>query len=114
MKISLLIGIGLYCVANLSAGFFDILNVHRLPIAIDLILIISGILFLLTFVLILKEKKNWFLMILVSLLIASVIAIYNERVFGLGDPTHHIFRGIYTLIIFGIAYFLNKSKDKSS
>lgn len=110
MKVSLLLGIFLYSLANLFSGFYDLLKIKSLPIEIDLVLILSGILFVITFVFILKNLKYWFFMVLISLLIASTIALYNEKILGSGDPTHHIYRGIFSVIILGIAYYLYKQK----
>lgn len=113
MKISLLIVIGLYCLANLFAGLYDLFNVHILPITVDIFLILSGLVFLTAIYFIWKERKGWFWLVIISLVIASLIALYNERILDMGHPTHHIYRGAYTLVIFVVAYLLSKkSKNK--
>ena len=113
MKTVTLIGIGLYSVANLFAGTFDLIVTQSLPMLDAFALLLSGLVFVATFYFVWKERAGWFWMVIIALGIASAIAVFNERVLGLGHPSHHIYRGTYTLIVFVAAYILLRKKRQT-
>jgi presenilin-like A22 family membrane protease len=114
MKIITLIGVGLYSIANIFAGFFELAGPRYLPTVIAVMLILSGLLFALSFYYILKEKNGWFVLTISGLVLAFGIALFNERILGLGNPSHHIYRGFYSLLIMCSAYLFSKKEKKST
>lgn len=108
MKVTTLIGIALYGVANIFAGTYDLFVTRQWPLYVDFALVISGLLFAVAYLSVLRSLRRSLALVILALAVASAIALYNERVLGLGDPSHHLFRAAYTLIVFGAAYFWDR------
>jgi hypothetical protein len=92
-------GLLLYGVANLFAGTLDLAAERDLPLGVDVGLVVTGGVLLGSAVLVARGSENAFSAALIGLLLASGLAVSNERVLGLGDPSHHLIRGPYTLVV---------------
>jgi hypothetical protein len=89
----------LYGAANVVAGTADLLAQHSLPVTIALGLIVSGALLAAAGVLTARGSPHALLVTLISVALAFALALFNERVLGLGHPSHHIGRGLLTAVI---------------
>jgi hypothetical protein len=99
MRLFAIAGLGLYGVANVFAGTYDLVSLGSLAIGVDAALLVTGGLLLIATVLVLRGSVAALRVGVVALLSALVLAVFNERVFGLGQPSHHIFRGLYTIVV---------------
>ena len=108
-------GLLLYGFANLFAAAVDLLRVRRLAWEIDAALLATGGVLALSGILALRRSKRAFMVAACGLALtfggrprrrvaAAALAIFNERVLGLGDPSHHIFRGAYSLLVLWAVY----------
>ena len=113
MKIILIISLTIYGIANLFAGGSDLFLLNQLPVYISILLVLSGILFFITVYAVLKEKSVLLLLTIVSTLLAFSLAIYNERILGLGHPSHHIIRGVLSIGIIYISYVWQKKPNNT-
>jgi hypothetical protein len=104
MRVLAVGGLALYGVANLFAGVVDITGEHRLPGHVEVLLIITGVLLLVGTVLVAKGLGQGWSVALTAIVLASLLAVYNERVLGLGHPSHHLIRGPYTLLVLYAAW----------
>jgi hypothetical protein len=106
MKTILIVCLVLYGIANLLAGGSDLFVVNQLPAYMAIFLVVSGILFLAAAHFGFRNRPVIFILTLAATLFAFGLAIYNERVLGLGLPVHHLFRGIFSLILISLSYIL--------
>ncbi len=100
MRLLAIVGLGLYGLANLFAGAY-VAAEGSLPVGVDAALLVTGALFVVAVVLAVRRSAFAFRVAVLALLLASALAVFNERVLGLGHPSHHIVRGLYTLVVFG-------------
>ena len=64
MKLVSIILLSLYSIANLFAGIYDLIQFNKLPLYIDIALIISGVIFILAIIIFYQEKKIAFNMVI--------------------------------------------------
>ncbi len=103
MRLLAIVGLGLYGLANVFAGAYDLAAERRLPVGVDAALLVTGALLVVAVVLAVRRSASAFGVAAFALLLAAALAVFNERVLGLGHPSHHIVRGLYTLVVFGAA-----------
>ena len=99
MRILTGIGLLLYGIANLFAGTYDLSTARTLPFAVNGILLITGLVLIIAGVQVMRASRRAFAITVIALAAASALAVFNERVLGLGHPSHHIVRGAYTLLL---------------
>jgi hypothetical protein len=99
MRLLAILGLGLYGVANLFAGIYDWSVVGRLTPRDDLLLIITGAVLVTAAALVARRARRARAATIAAMVLASALAAYNERVLGLGHPSHHLVRGAYTLLV---------------
>jgi len=104
MRLVAIVGLLLYGVANLFAGSFDLATARRLPLGVDVGLLVTGALLLWAAALGLRRSRSAFLVAVTALVAAFALAVFNERVLGLGHPSHHLVRGAYTVLVLWAAY----------
>jgi hypothetical protein len=99
MRVIAIGGLGVYGVANLLAGIVDIALEGRLARHVEALLVFVGVVLLIGAILVARESSRAWMGALTGLVLASGLALYNERVLGLGHPSHHLIRGAYTLVV---------------
>ena len=99
MRVLAVLGLALYGVANVFAGVYDWTRETRLPLHVNLILVVSGVVLLGASFTVARRWSHGLSLGVTSLLLAFGVAVYDERVLGLGHPIHHVVRGSYTLIV---------------
>jgi hypothetical protein len=104
-------GLLLYGLANIVAGFLDWVTVHRLSAGVDTALLLTGALLLLAGILTVLRSRFAFPAAVVSLGLAFALAVFNERVLGLGHPAHHLVRGLYTALVLWAAFRGSRLRD---
>jgi hypothetical protein len=107
-------GLLLYGLANVVAGFFDLVTVHRWGTGVDAALLLTGALLLLAGILTVLRSRFAFAAAVVSLGTAFALAVFNERFLGLGHPGHHLVRGLYTALVLWAAYRGSRLRDHPS
>ena len=97
-------GLWLYGAANILAGVADLAIQQVLPLAVALALIAVGALLVLSGVLTLRGSQHAVAHSAAALSLALLLAVFNERVLGLGHPSHHIVRGLVTVAIMWLVW----------
>ncbi len=100
MRVIAVGGLLLYGVANLFAGLFDLATDRGLALGVDAALLITGGLLVASGILAMRRSRFAFRAGSLALVLALALAVFNERVLGLGHPSHHIMRGLYTVAVF--------------
>lgn len=104
MRLAAILGILLYGAANVFAGFYDLVMERRLAWGVDAGLLVTGALLVLAGILGWRRSRSAFPVAVVALVLAFALAVFNERILGLGHPGHHLFRGAYTVMVLWAAY----------
>ena len=99
MRILGIAGLLLYGIANIFAGTYDLLVAHTLSVGADAALLGTGALLTTAAIFAIRRAPSAFGMAVASLVLASALAIFNERVLRLGHPSHHLVRGAYTVLV---------------
>jgi hypothetical protein len=112
MRLAAIGGLLLYGLANVVAGSFDLVTVHRLGAGVDAALLLTGALLLLAGILTVRHSRFAFPAAVVGLGMAFALAVFNERFLGLGHPLHHLVRGLYTALVLWAAYRGSRLRDQ--
>jgi uncharacterized membrane protein len=99
MRALAIFGLSIYGLANLFAGIFNWATIGSLPTYVNATLLLSGVVFLFAVVSLARRARYGRFIAILSLVLASALAGYNERVLGLGHPSHHLIPGAYTLLV---------------
>jgi hypothetical protein len=113
MRTLVLLGLGLYGAANLFAGIYDFAVAKELAGHTQVALVLTGALLTVSAVVVARRTQHARIITISSLVLAFVLAVYNERVLGLGQPIHHLFRGTYSLLLLWPVFRLTRPDRRS-
>jgi hypothetical protein len=99
MRVAAVVGLGLYGIANVFAAAYDLETGGQPPLFVDLLVLGTGLLLLAAMASVAWQRGPIRSLALIGLVLAFLLAVYNERVLGLGDPFHHLIRGAFSLAV---------------
>jgi hypothetical protein len=105
--------LGLYGVANVLAGAYDLITEARLAPHVAVALVGTGALLMVATIAVAVGSQQARAIAIVALVLASALAVYNERALDLGHPTHHMVRGLYTLLLLWVVVRATRTPTKS-
>lgn len=102
----------LYGAANVVAGAADLAVQHALPVPVAFLLMATGALLIAGGVLSLRGSSHAVSFSAMALGFALVLGVFNERVLGLGHPSHHVVRGAVTAAVMWLVWRADAPRRK--